>query len=98
MPCDTTRDAFGNNVYAGPLTLTTTTALRVRAFKAGFADSEVVTATFFNSNSVGTGTGLRGGGPWAEQGGRTRGAKHGQKLTPADIFAHVLGPHLEEGA
>ncbi len=46
--------------YSGPFTLTATTALKVQAFKVGYADSEVVTATFFNSNSVGTGKGLQG--------------------------------------
>ena len=57
---DGTTPNAASTLYTGPLTLTDTTALRVRAFKAGFADSEVVTATFFNSSSVGTGTGLQG--------------------------------------
>ncbi|HTH46998.1 MAG TPA: PA14 domain-containing protein [Candidatus Limnocylindria bacterium] len=57
---DGTSPTAASTLYGGPLTLTDTTALRVRAFKAGYADSEVVTATFFNSSSVGTGKGLQG--------------------------------------
>jgi uncharacterized repeat protein (TIGR03806 family) len=49
-----------SSLYSGPLTFTNTTVVKVRAFKAGFADSEIVSATFFSNQSVGTGTGLLG--------------------------------------
>jgi hypothetical protein len=39
-------------LYSAPFTVTATTVVKVRAFKAGFSDSDVVSATFFNSNSA----------------------------------------------
>ncbi|MDR3460471.1 MAG: PA14 domain-containing protein [Verrucomicrobiae bacterium] len=46
--------------YTGPLLLTNSTGLRALATKPGAADSIVTTATFLNTNSIGTGTGLTG--------------------------------------
>jgi hypothetical protein len=46
--------------YGAPLVFTTTTGLKVRAFKAGSVDSAVVVATFFNGSSIGQGSGLKG--------------------------------------
>jgi len=40
--------------------ITNTVGLRAVAVKAGALDSVVTTATFINTNSVGTGTGLTG--------------------------------------
>ena len=40
MPADTTRDAFGNNVYAGPLARTVTDAAIMHAVLAGPSDKD----------------------------------------------------------
>ncbi len=47
-------------LYTAPFTLTNNTFVKVKGFKAGFVDSGVAVATFLNSSSVGTGTGLKG--------------------------------------
>jgi hypothetical protein len=44
--------------YNGPFTMTNSAGLRVRAFKSNFVHSGVAFATFLNSKSIGTGTGL----------------------------------------
>jgi hypothetical protein len=46
--------------YTGPLTITQSTSVRVRAFKSSYVPSSVAFATFFSSNSIGTGSGLNG--------------------------------------
>jgi uncharacterized repeat protein (TIGR03806 family) len=57
---DGTTPTSSSALYTGPIVLTNSAALRVRAYLAGYSPSEVVAATFLNSSSVGTGTGLRG--------------------------------------
>jgi uncharacterized repeat protein (TIGR03806 family) len=47
-------------LYTGAFVLTDNTIVKTKATKAGFADSPVIGATFLNSSSVGTGTGLTG--------------------------------------
>src|SRR5262249_13900363 len=47
-------------LYTGPFVLTNSLAVRARAFKAGFVQSGIATATFLNSSAIGTGTGLLG--------------------------------------
>lgn len=47
-------------LYATPFTVTNNTFVKARAFKTGFVDSGAAVATFLNSSSVGTGTGLKG--------------------------------------
>jgi len=49
-----------STLYAGLLVLTNSASIRARAFKAGWVDSGVATATFLNVTSIGTGTGLTG--------------------------------------
>ncbi len=47
-------------LYAAPFTLTNNAFVKAKAFKAGFVASGLAVATFLNSSSVGTGTGLKG--------------------------------------
>lgn len=46
--------------YTGPFALTNTAGLSARAFVTGGVPSETALATFVNTNSIGTGTGLTG--------------------------------------
>lgn len=47
-------------LYSGPFLVTSSGAVRARAFKTGLVASAVATATFLNSFAIGTGTGLTG--------------------------------------
>ena len=46
--------------YSGAFVVTNTVAVKAQAFKTGWANSPVTTATFINSTSLGTGIGLVG--------------------------------------
>jgi hypothetical protein len=50
----------GSTLYAGPLTITNSGAIKAFATKSGLVDSAVAVATFLNSTVVGRGTGLTG--------------------------------------
>jgi uncharacterized repeat protein (TIGR03806 family) len=49
-----------STLYTGPFTLTNTTVIKAKAFKAGFVDSGALVTTLVNSSAFGTGTGLLG--------------------------------------
>ncbi len=57
---DGTVPSAASTLFTGPFSLTNSTVVRARAFKAGFVDSSVVSATFINSSAIGNGTGLSG--------------------------------------
>lgn len=57
---DATIPTTASTPYTGPIILTNTTSLKVRAFKAGLVPSGIVSALYFNANSIGKGKGLKG--------------------------------------
>jgi hypothetical protein len=57
---DNTTPTTNSIPYIGPFAITNSTGLHVRAFKTNFVASSVVSATFLNSKSIGTGSGLNG--------------------------------------
>jgi hypothetical protein len=57
---DSTIPGSNSIPYNGPFLLTNSAVIKARAFKTGAVPSQVVSASFFNSIDVGTGTGLTG--------------------------------------
>ncbi|HTI98436.1 MAG TPA: PA14 domain-containing protein [Dongiaceae bacterium] len=57
---DGTAPTTNATLYTGPILITNNLALQVKGFKSGFVASGVSAATFLNSSTVGTGTGLTG--------------------------------------
>jgi len=57
---DGTSPTTNSAVYTGPIVVTNTLTVKAAALKAGAVDSAVTSASFINSSSVGTGTGLTG--------------------------------------
>ncbi|HSY17613.1 MAG TPA: chitobiase/beta-hexosaminidase C-terminal domain-containing protein, partial [Candidatus Acidoferrales bacterium] len=57
---DGTVPTDGSTLYTGPVLITNTVGLCAAAIKPGALDSTATTATFINTNTVGTGIGLTG--------------------------------------
>lgn len=57
---DNTTPTTSSTLYRGPFTVTNSLAVRAKAYKTSLVESAVATATFLNSSSIGTGTGLLG--------------------------------------